>query len=57
MVPVARLQNYLRQNAALKRVQMSVPPFTLFLQPHVAEPCASFAIPDQPTPFGSLMLC
>jgi GNAT superfamily N-acetyltransferase len=48
MIPIARLQAYLRESARQRYEAVAVPPFTLFFHPAEAAPHFNYAIPDEP---------
>ncbi len=50
MIPITRLQAYLRHSAHRQYDAVSVPPFTLFFHPTDDLVYFNYAIPDQPTP-------
>jgi len=50
MIPVDRLQAYLRHSAHRQYDAASVPPFTLFFHPTDVLVYFNYAIPDEPTP-------
>ncbi len=50
MIPVDRLQAYLRHIAHRQYDTTSVPPFTLFFHPSDTLIYFNYAIPDEPTP-------
>jgi ribosomal protein S18 acetylase RimI-like enzyme len=50
MIPITRLQAYLRYSAHRQYDAVSVPPFTLFFHPTDALVYFNYAIPDEPTP-------
>ncbi len=50
MIPITRLQAYLRHSAHRQYDAVSVPPFTLFFHPTDDLVYFNYAIPDEPTP-------
>ncbi|MDQ4078365.1 MAG: hypothetical protein M3220_19230 [Chloroflexota bacterium] len=48
MIPISRLQAYLRHSAQQQYETVSIPPFTLFFHPSDPFPYFNYAIPDEP---------
>jgi len=48
MIPIDRLQSYLRESARQRYEAAAVPPFTLFFHPTDPFPYFNYAIPDEP---------